>query len=166
MNYATHYENNFYNCIYCAPSDSFEGWNHCRGKIATDKSQVNVIFHFFIIKPTRCTNFTKIILAWNCTCFGQFLCLSSGVHSPYTQQWCMSYRFVDSIRAGPAARHHCWVYSEWTPDDGQRNCLKHVEFHAKINFAKLVHLVGVIIMKKFVTLHGHTNVKFVSFHVL
>jgi len=29
--------------------------------------------------------------------------------------------------------YHCWVYSEWTPDDGQRNCPKHVEFHAKIN---------------------------------
>jgi hypothetical protein len=29
--------------------------------------------------------------------------------------------------------YHCWVYSEWIPDDGQRNCPKHVEFHAKIN---------------------------------
>jgi len=25
------------------------------------------------------------------------------------------------------------VYSEYTPDDGQKNCPKHVEFHAKIN---------------------------------
>jgi len=46
MNYATHYENNFYNYIYCAPSDSFEGWNHCRGKIVMNKSlEVNVNFH-------------------------------------------------------------------------------------------------------------------------
>jgi hypothetical protein len=29
--------------------------------------------------------------------------------------------------------HHCCVYSEKTPDDGQRNCPKHVEFHSKIN---------------------------------
>jgi len=29
--------------------------------------------------------------------------------------------------------YHCWVYGEQTPDDGQRNCPKHVEFHAKIN---------------------------------
>jgi hypothetical protein len=29
--------------------------------------------------------------------------------------------------------HHWWVYSEWTPDDGERHCPKHVEFHAKIN---------------------------------
>jgi len=49
MNYATHYEKNFYNYIYCAPSDSFEGWNHCRGKIATDKSRyVNVNIHVFM----------------------------------------------------------------------------------------------------------------------
>ena len=29
--------------------------------------------------------------------------------------------------------YHCWVYSEWTPDDAERNCPKHVVFHAKIN---------------------------------
>jgi len=22
--------------------------------------------------------------------------------------------------------YHCWVYSEWTPDDGHTNCPKHV----------------------------------------
>jgi hypothetical protein len=40
--------------------------------------------------------------------------------------------------------HRC-VYSEKTPDDGQRNCLKHVEFYSKNKFEKLVHLVGFII---------------------
>jgi hypothetical protein len=31
---------------------------------------------------------------------------------------------------------------QWkTPDDGQRNCPKYVEFHSKNNFEKLVHLV-------------------------
>ena len=29
--------------------------------------------------------------------------------------------------------YHCSVYSELTPDDGQTNCPKHVEFHDKIN---------------------------------
>jgi len=59
----------------------------------------------------------------NDACFGQFVCPSSGVYSLYTQQWCMSYRSVDSFRAGayaPARKlstnlydiHHCWVYSE------------------------------------------------------
>jgi len=29
--------------------------------------------------------------------------------------------------------YHCRVYSEKIPDDGQRNCPKHLEFHARIN---------------------------------
>jgi hypothetical protein len=33
------------------------------------------------------------------------------------------------------------------PDYGQRNCQKHVEFHLKKKFEKLVHLVGFIIRK-------------------
>jgi hypothetical protein len=32
-----------------------------------------------------------------------------------------------------------------TPDDGQRNCSKHVEFYSKNEFEKLVHPVGFII---------------------
>jgi hypothetical protein len=43
--------------------------------------------------------------------------------------------------------YHCWVYNELTPDDGQRHCPKHAEFHAKNKFAKLVHLVGLIVKK-------------------
>jgi len=31
-----------------------------------------------------------------------------------------------------------------TPDDGQRNCPKHVEFYSKNKSQKLVHLVGFI----------------------
>jgi hypothetical protein len=54
------------------------------------------------------------------------------------------------------------VYSEWTPDNGQRNSPKHVDFYAKNKFVKLMHLVG-FITKKFVTMHGHMNVKFVRF---
>jgi len=35
---------------------------------------------FLIVKPTRCTNFSKVfILEWNSTCFRQFLSPSSGV---------------------------------------------------------------------------------------
>ena len=35
------------------------------------------------------------------------------------------------------------LYVQWkTPDDGQRNCPKHVEFYFKTKFEKLVHLVG------------------------
>jgi len=32
-----------------------------------------------------------------------------------------------------------------TPDDGQRNCPKHVEFYSKNKFEKLVQLVGFIV---------------------
>jgi len=67
--------------------------------------------------------FHKFILSRNCTCFGQFVCPSSGVLSMYTQKWYMSYSFVDTFRAGayaPARKlstklydiYHFWVYSE------------------------------------------------------
>ena len=41
----------------------------------------------------------------------------------------------------------CEQDQDGTPDDGQRNCPKHVEFHSKNKFEKLVHLVGFIIRK-------------------
>jgi hypothetical protein len=47
---------------------------------------------------------------------------------------------------------------QWkTPDDGQRNCPKHVEVLDKINL-EISASVG-FIKKKFVTMHGHMNVK-------
>jgi hypothetical protein len=49
------------------------------------EEQNKVLDFFFIINPT---------------CFGHFLCPSSGVYSLYNQQWYMSYRFEDSFRAG------------------------------------------------------------------
>jgi hypothetical protein len=51
-----------------------------------------------------------------------------------------------------------YIIAKFTPDDGQRNCPKCVEFHFQNKFEKLVHLVGFII-RKFVTMHGHMNVK-------
>jgi len=59
--------------------------------------------------------------------------------SLYTQQWYISYRFADSLRTGSG--RNC----QFRPDDGQRNCPKHVEFYSKNKFEKLVHLVGFII---------------------
>jgi len=46
------------------------------------------------------------------------------------------------------------VYS--TPDDGQRNCPKHVEFHSKNKFQKLMQLVG-FVMRIY---HDALNVEF------
>ena len=42
--------------------------------------------------------------------------------------------------------HIPFLCVQWkTPDDGQRNCSKHVEFYPKNEFEKLVRLVGFII---------------------
>jgi len=48
---------------------------------------------------------------------------------------------------------------QWkTPDDGQRNCPKHLEFLDKLNLGNSAS-VG-FIKKKFVTMHDHMNVKY------
>ena len=39
----------------------------------------------------------------------------------------------------------CEEDQDVTPDNGQRNCPKHVEFYSKNKFEKLVHLFGFII---------------------
>jgi len=59
----------------------------------------------------------------------------------------------DSLRAGSctqAVSKPVWNIplpcAQWkTPDDGQRNCPKHVEFYSKNKSEKLMHLVGFII---------------------
>jgi hypothetical protein len=125
------------------------------------------VWQFFIIKPTRCTNFTNFILAWNPTCFGQFVHPSSGVYSLYTQQWYISYRFVDSFWAGPGWNKPVWhipllsvqwINSWWWTDELSEKCRD----SCQNKFVKLVHLVGFII-KKFVTMHSYKNVKLTCF---
>ena len=59
------------------------------------------VITFLYNKTNQMHQFPKFTTTWNSTCFGQFLCPSSGVYSLYTQQWYMSYRFVGSFRAGP-----------------------------------------------------------------
>jgi len=64
----------------------------------------------------------------------------------YTQQWYMSYRFADSLQRVNLYDIYLLLCVQWkAPDDGQRNCPKHVEFYSKNKFEKLVHLVGFII---------------------
>ena len=64
--------------------------------------RVTVHRNKFICNKTNWMHqFHKFILSWNSTCFEQFVFPSSGVYSLYTQQWCMSYRFVNSFQAGP-----------------------------------------------------------------
>jgi hypothetical protein len=116
-----------------------------------------IVTNFLIIKPIRCINFSNLFWKWNSTCFGQFLCPSSGViHCTLSDG--MSYRFVDSFRVGSWSCCSKAVYKpvwnipllrvQWiTPGDGQRNCPKYVEFHFQNKFEKLEHLVGFIIRK-------------------
>jgi hypothetical protein len=112
---------------------------------------------FLIIKPTRCINYSNLFLEWNSTCFGQFLCPSSGVfHCSHGNGIC----YFTVHTANLYNIYHCCVYSSCqqicitctiavctvkTPNDGEKTCLKHVEFHSKNKFENLVHLVGFII---------------------
>jgi hypothetical protein len=114
---------------------------------------------FLIIKPTRCTNFSNFFLEWNSTCFGQFLSPSSEVfHYTHRKGICHTVLLTAceqdqggiSWSCSQAVRkpilHIPLLCVQWkTPDGGQRNCPKHVEFHSKNKFQKLVHLFGFII---------------------
>jgi hypothetical protein len=59
------------------------------------------VVNFLYNNTKQMHQFLKFTPKLNSTCFGQSLCPSSGVYSLYIQQWFMSYRFVDSFRAGP-----------------------------------------------------------------
>jgi hypothetical protein len=85
-------------------------------------------------KPTRCTNFSNLFLEWNSACFGRFLCPSSGVFY-CTHTNCICHTGLLTL-----------LCVEWkTPDDGQRNCPKHIKSHSPEKFEKLVQQVGFII---------------------
>ena len=121
------------------------------------------------------------------TCFGQFLCPSSGVfHCAHSNGICHTGLLTtceqdqDRHVSDSSSVHHqefftvhtaavyvlqvCWQLAarklsadrydihvplqcvqRKTPDDGQRNCPKHVEFYSKNNVEKLVNPVGFIV---------------------
>jgi hypothetical protein len=126
--------------------------------------------YFFVIKPTRRTNFTHLF------CHETLhVSDSSSVHHQdfihCTLNNGMSNRFVDSCLAGPGWNFSSilvykpvwhipllsvqWINSWWWTEELPETC--RVSWQNK--FVKLVHLVG-FITKKFVTMHGHMNVKF------
>jgi len=62
---------------------------------------------FLIIKPTRCTNFSIFFLEWNSTCFGHFLCPSSGVfHCTHCNRWSWSETRSEICSAERQAKLH------------------------------------------------------------
>ena len=95
--------------------------------------EVHVTVHcdkFPYNKPTSCNNFSKLFWTIPLSIIRSF--------SLYTQQWYMSYRFANSLQAGrlQAVSKTVWhiplLCVQWkTPDDGQGNCPKHVEFQSK-----------------------------------
>ena len=92
------------------------------------KFDVHVTMHrvkFLIIKPTICTNSSNLFLE----CEQEHLLLLASC-----QQTCMTYTTA--------------VCTVKNSDSGQGNSPKHVEFHSKNKFEKIVHLVGFIIRQK------------------
>jgi hypothetical protein len=111
----------------------------------------------------------KFTPTWNSTCFGQFVCPSSGVYSLYTQQW---YVYVIQLSSrtrvelqfhpGPARKLYDipllsvqWINSWWWAEELPEAC----RFSCRSNFGELVHLVGFIIKNIFTMQRGHMNVK-------
>jgi hypothetical protein len=65
--------------------------------------------------------------------------------SLYTQQWYVSYRFAVASCQQTCMTYTiavCTLRNSWWR---KRDCPKHVEFHSKNKFEKLIHLVGFII---------------------
>jgi hypothetical protein len=95
---------------------------------------------FLFNKTNRRTNFPNLFLSRNSTRFGQFLCPSSEVfHCTFGTGICnagMRTAFKHDLSCLNAvikpALHIPVPNVQWkTPNDGQRNCPKHVEFLGK-----------------------------------
>jgi len=123
--------------------------------------------HFFVIKPTRCTNFTNLfchetlhVSDSSSAHHQEFIhcTLSNGVCRTSVEQDHPG-RAVPSWSCSKAVWHTPllsvrWINSWWWADELSKTC--RVSWQNK--FVKLVHLVGSIIYK-FVMMHGHMNVK-------
>ena len=120
-----------------------------------------------------------LLLEWNSTCFGQFLFPSSGVvHCTHSNGICHTGLQI-ALRAGSEwncssilillanCLQTCMAYtiavctvenSWWWTEELSETC--RASFQNKY-FEKLVHLVGFTrIIRNFITMHGHMNVKF------
>jgi len=114
-----------------------------------------------IMKLNRCTNFSNLF--WNKTLHvsdsssvhhQEFFIVHTAVVYVIKVCWQLASRSrIELFRPDPCSQavsrpvwHIPLLCVQWkTPDDGQRNCPKHVEFYSKNKFEKLVHLFGFII---------------------
>ena len=126
--------------------------------------------HMFIIKPTRCTDFSNLF--WNETLY---ISDSSSVHHQeffhctHSNGICHTSLMTacKQDQDGKSCQQTCLTYTivvctvKKTPDDGQRNCPKHVEFHSKINLRNSASswFNYKDLSRCTVTMHGHMNVK-------
>ena len=111
---------------------------------------------FLIIKPIRCTKISNLFLEWNSVFRTVPLSIVRSFHC--TQQWYMSYRFGDSLWAGSrwnsvpswscSTVKNSWWRTEELSETCRVSCPKHVQFHSKNKFEKLVHLIGFIIRNR------------------
>ena len=86
------------------------------------------VWAILIIKPTRCTKFSNLFLEQNSTSGWNsvLIPLASSQHNLYGIYLLLCVQCQ-------------------TPDDGQRNCPKHVEFYSKNKLEKIMHLIAFII---------------------
>jgi hypothetical protein len=128
---------------------------------------------FFIIKPTRCTNFpnllrheTLYVSSSSSAQHQEFIHITPGTGICHTSvkkafeqdqhfpSWSCSKAVFRPVWLIPVPSVQ-WINSWWWAEELSETC--RVSWRSK--FGKLVHLVCFII-KKFVTMHGHMNVKF------
>ena len=117
-----------------------------------------ILTKFFLIKPTNALIFPNSFLSRNSTCFGQLLWPSSGfLHCTFGTGTCHANlktafeHFQDGTAVPSWTCLKVVIRLAWhisvpnvqcrTPDDGQRNCPKYVEFLDKLNLEKLVRLL-------------------------
>ena len=96
--------------------------------IRKDESDVEVVALFICFKFVffPCVMFENIKLLWFCR-----------IRTELVPPWSCPQAVSKPVWHIPL------LCVQWkTPDDGQRNCPKHVEFYSKNKFEKLVHLVG------------------------
>jgi len=125
---------------------------------------------FLIIKPTRCTNFSKYyFFNWNSTCFGQFLYPSSGVfhctqsngiyHTGLLTACKQEHLLLlTSCQQTCMKIYHCCVYSGKLLMMDRRTVRYMQSFISKIKFGE-ISVSSWFYYKKFITMHGHMSVK-------
>ena len=123
-------------------------WRSCDR--ASWQFDVHVTVHrnkLFIIKSTRCTNFSNFILGTKLYMFWTVPLSIIRSFSLYTQQWYMSYRFADIIV--------CRVKNSWWwAEELSKTC--------KVLFQENIWEISAaswFYYKEFNTMHGHMNVK-------